>query len=146
MSNPEAPHDDPTQVEQPVQTDPTQTGQTDTTPTDTTPTDRTQAETTEQLDRTDAIRAFAFDEPQQATGPDTTTWPPAVPERPSGPHAPAIVLGLVCLAVAAIVLAQELGNLSVDWGNIGPIGIVGAGALLVLFGLAGLFSSRRKSH
>ena len=64
----------------------------------------------------------------------TAAWPPAVPERPSGPHAP------------AIVLAQELGSLRVDWGDIGPLGIVVAGALLVLFGIAGLLSSRRKSH
>ena len=148
MSTPEAPHDDPTQVEQPVQTD-----QPDTTPPDTTPPDTTQiTEPTEQLgtrdstDSTDATRAFAFVEPGHGDQiADDTAWPPAVPERPSGPHAPAIVLGLVCLAVAVIVLAQELGRLSVDWGNIGPLGIVTAGALLVLFGLAGLLGSRRKS-
>ena len=56
------------------------------------------------------------------------------------------MLGLVCLAVAAIVLAQEVGSLSVDWGNVGPLGIVAAGAVLVLFGLAGLLSSRRKEQ
>ena len=50
------------------------------------------------------------------------------------------MLGLVCLAVAAIVLAEELGSLSVDWGDVGPLGIVAAGAVLVLFGLVGLLS------
>jgi hypothetical protein len=70
-------------------------------------------------------------------------WPPALPERPSGPHAPAIVLGLVCLAVAGIILAQELGSLTVDWGDIGPVGIILTGAVLVLFGLVGLLTSRR---
>jgi hypothetical protein len=158
MSNPEAPHDDPTTVEQPVQTD--QTNQTDAADTtdaqaqtraQTERLDTTQTHQTEQLDTADATRAFAFDSPHtdpvgEGTVADDAAWPPAVPERPSGPHAPAIVLGLVCLAVAVIVLAQELGSLSVDWGDIGPLGIVVAGALLVLFGLAGLLSSRRKAH
>ena len=75
--------------------------------------------------------------------PTTAAWPPPVPDRPSGPHAPAIVLGLVCLAVAVIVLAQEVGSLSVDWGDVGPLGIVATGAVLVLFGLVGLLTSRR---
>lgn len=134
MSNPEAPQDDTTQVEQPVQTDTTQT-------------DTTQTEQTDQLDTTDATRAIEVDDAQQPAhqAADEAPWPPTVPERPSGPHAPAIVLGLVCLAVAGIVLAQEVGSLNVDWGDIGPLGIVATGALLVLFGLAGLLSSRRKS-
>ena len=41
------------------------------------------------------------------------------------------------------MLAQELGSLSVDWGDVGPLGIVAAGAVLVLFGLVGLLTSRR---
>jgi hypothetical protein len=125
---------------------------------------------TEQLDTTEATSALATD--QQSTNTDlfgnpvksddrsddqepavagTTTaseqpdWPPVLPERPSGPHAPAIVLGLVCLAVAGIILAQELGDLTVDWGDIGPFGIVVTGAVLVLFGLVGLLTSRRNS-
>jgi hypothetical protein len=80
-----------------------------------------------------------------ATGTQDRGWPPTLPERPSGPHAPAIVLGLVCMVVAGIILAQELGSLTVDWGDIGPVGIVLTGAVLVLFGLVGLLSSRRNS-
>ena len=155
MTNPEAPQDDTTQVEQPVQTDATQT-------------DTFQAtEQTEQLDTgDDATRAIEVDDAERPAEPvahwasdrpaaepaeapaaaDEAVWPPTVPERPSGPHAPAIVLGLVCLAVAAIVLAQEVGSLNVDWGDVGPLGIVATGALLVLFGLAGLLSSRRKTR
>jgi hypothetical protein len=83
-------------------------------------------------------------EPTEQLDTDDHTPAPAVPERPTGPHAPAIVLGLVCLAVAVIVLAQEVGSLSVDWGDVGPLGIVATGAVLVLFGLIGLLSSRRK--
>jgi len=135
-----------------------------------------QSETTEQRDRTEATRAIGVeDEPARdlfgnpvglrddvhdaatpattrnsgTTGPAATGdggWPPVLPERPTGPHAPAIVLGLVCLAVAGIILAQELGSLTVDWGDIGPVGIVLTGAVLVLFGLVGLLSSRRGSR
>ena len=68
---------------------------------------------------------------------------PAVARRPSGPHLPAILLGLACLAIAGLALAQELGQLQVDWGNVGPLGIVAAGAVLVVLGLVGLLTSRR---
>jgi hypothetical protein len=63
--------------------------------------------------------------------------------RPTGPHAPAIVLGIVCLAIAGLVIAQEVGSLKVDWGDVRPLGIVAAGAMLVLFGQLGLMTSRR---
>ena len=57
---------------------------------------------------------------------------------------PAILLGVICVAVAGLVLAQELGDLTLDWGDIGPLGIALTGGVLVLFGLLGLVSSRRK--
>ncbi|MEO6413697.1 MAG: hypothetical protein ABIO48_14010 [Pedococcus sp.] len=143
MSNPEAPKDDTMRLEQTVQTEPT-----------------------EQLDTSDPTRAVDVDQPQPAEpvmdeavtdqsadqaaadrpAGDTEAWPPPIPDRPSGPHAPAIVLGLVCLAVAVIVMAQEVGRLSVDWGDVGPVGIIATGAVLVLFGLVGLLTSRRKAN
>ena len=118
MNNePETPQDDTTRWEQNVQDEATRT------------------DPTEQLDLPDSTRAIDVDEQRQ----------PPTPDRPSGPHAPAIVLGLVCLAIAGIILAQELGDLTVDWGDIGPVGIVLTGAVLVLFGLVGLLTSRRNS-
>jgi hypothetical protein len=45
--------------------------------------------------------------------------------------------------VAVIAIAQEVGSLTVDWGNVGPLGIVAAGAVLVVLGLVGLLSSRK---
>jgi hypothetical protein len=142
--------DETMQLEQTVQTDRTEKVDT--------------ADHTERLDTSDATRAIGVEE-QPTSGDlfgnpvvdraddrpftaaahstDERTAEPVLPPRPSGPHAPAIVLGLVCLAVAGIILAQELGDLTPDWGDIGPFGIIVTGAVLVLFGLVGLLTSRR---
>ena len=169
MAKPDAPQNDPqddttfdttagdstadetTQLEQTVPSDTQQFNETD------------QFSDTERLDTSDATRAIGVDE--QPTTRDLFGNPVdraddqpvtvathgsgeqaaalALPPRPSGPHAPAIVLGLVVLTVAGIILAQELGDLTPDWGDIGPFGIVVTGAVLVLFGLVGLLTSRR---
>lgn len=72
-------------------------------------------------------------------------WAPVHPgpDRPSGPHWPAVVLGVVCLVIAALALGQGLGRFTVDWGNLGPLGIVAVGGVLVLVGLVGLMGRRR---
>lgn len=111
---------------------------------------------TEQLPRVDATQQLPTETdrtaaPEEREPVDTTVfgaaaaWPPPVPPRPTGPHAPAILLGLVCLAVAGIVLAEELGNLTVDWGDVGPLGFVAVGAVLVVLGAVGLISSNRRN-
>ena len=99
-------------------------------------------------EETSTTRTAATESTSEATpsaAPTAGAWPPPVPPRPTGPHAPAILLGLVALAVAGIVLAQELGNLTVDWGNVGPLGFVAVGAVLVVLGVVGLISSNRRS-
>ncbi len=109
--------------------------------------DETSDETsvTEQLPRQDATRHLPAEDDRTAAGAATPApWPPPVPPRPTGPHAPAIILGLVCLAIAAVVLAQELGSLTVDWGDVGPLGFVAVGAVLVVLGAVGLVSSQRR--
>jgi hypothetical protein len=157
--------DDTTQLEQTMHTEPTERLETAERLETTKQLETTgQPEATEQLDTTAGTRAIGVAEQPSSTdlfgnpvhhdddrvaaaasGSADREWPPALPERPSGPHAPAIVLGLVCLVVAGIIFAQELGGLSVDWGDIGPVGIILTGAVLVLFGLVGLLTSRRNS-
>jgi hypothetical protein len=68
----------------------------------------------------------------------------AEPERLRGPYLAPVILGLVCLAVAGLAFAQEVANISIDWGNVGPLGIVAAGAVLVVLGALGLVASRRR--
>lgn len=68
---------------------------------------------------------------------------PTEPDRVRGPHVAAVLLGLACLVIAGLVLGQELGDLSIDWGEVGPLGIVAAGAVLVVLGALGLAASRR---
>lgn len=102
-------------------------------------------------DHTEDTRVIQTEQP--TTGPEPTEptqhadAPPAeaaAPGRPSGPHLPAILLGLACLVIAGLAMAQELGHLQVDWGDVGPLGIVAAGGLLVVLGLVGLLTSRRR--
>ncbi|HEX5522326.1 MAG TPA: hypothetical protein VFX53_02680 [Pedococcus sp.] len=69
---------------------------------------------------------------------------PAQPEYVRGPYLAPVILGLVCLAIAGLAFAQELGGLTIDWGSVGPLGIVAAGAVLVLLGAIGLVASRRR--
>ena len=64
------------------------------------------------------------------------------PARPRGPNASAVVLGLVALAMAALIIANETMSLQVDWSRLGPGAIVGVGALLVALGAVGLVRRR----
>jgi hypothetical protein len=69
---------------------------------------------------------------------------PGQPEYVRGPYLAPVILGLVCLAIAGLAFAQEIGGLTIDWGSVGPLGIVAAGAVLVLLGAIGLVASRRR--
>lgn len=81
------------------------------------------------------------DQPTDQPTAEVTAQTPA--SRPRGPHWPAILLGLVCVAIAGLALGQELGAFTVDWGHLGPLGIVAVGGVLVLVGLLGLLGRRR---
>lgn len=76
-----------------------------------------------------------------------TLAPPVPPQAPPvvrGPYVAPVILGLVCLVIAAAAFAQEIAHWTIDWGNVGPLGIVIAGLVLVLLGGLGLLTSRRR--
>lgn len=97
------------------------------------------AEPTEPTHQTEPTRQT---EPTHPTHPTEPAAPAAI-ERPRGPHLPAILLGIVCLAIAVLAVGQELGGFTVDWGSLGPFGIVLVGGVLVAIGLTGLLGNRR---
>lgn len=89
--------------------------------------------------------AIAASEPPDRSGATTAeSGPPDAPTAPRGPAAGAILLGVTCLVVAALVLLYQLTVLRVDWAVAGPLTVVGSGALLVLAGLRGLGWARRQ--
>lgn len=98
----------------------------------------------------DPTREIEVEQPAHEQ-PAPVSWAPepateaAPPRRPSGPHLPPVLLGIVCLAIAGLAIWQEVTDVQVDWGNVGPLGIVAIGALLVLLGLVGLLGSRRRN-
>ena len=94
-------------------------------------------------DRTEALPAP--DRTEALPAPSHPQEPRQEPERLRGPSLGPVILGLVCLVVAGAVLAQEVGNWTIDWGSFGPLGIVAAGAVLVVLGAVGLATSRRRS-
>ena len=59
-------------------------------------------------------------------------------EPPSGPAVAPILLGVLVLATAAFALAEQALDLSVDWGQVGPVAILLGGGVLVLLGLLGM--------
>ena len=80
----------------------------------------------------------------QRTQTMATSEPPLAPPVVRGPYLAPVILGLVCLLVAAAAFGQEIADWTIDWGNVGPLGIVAAGLVLVLLGGLGLLSSRRR--
>jgi hypothetical protein len=91
-------------------------------------------------------QASTQEHPAPAAGDASASVGREEPQRPSGPHLPPVLLGIVCLAIAGLAIWQEVTDVQVDWGNVGPLGIVAIGALLVLLGLVGLLGSRRRGR
>ncbi len=83
-----------------------------------------------------------------ATAPATAASPaPPTPPEPtylSGPAPFALVLGLLGLLVAGSVLVDELTDITLPWGDLGPWSVVAAGLVVLLVGAIGLRSSRNR--
>jgi hypothetical protein len=60
------------------------------------------------------------------------------PASHKGPNASPVVLGVVALALAALVIGQETMDLTVDWSRLGPGAIVVIGIVMVVIGAIGL--------
>jgi hypothetical protein len=78
-----------------------------------------------------------------APAPASTPAPPAPPEPQylTGPAPFALVLGLLGLLVAGSVLLNELTDVTLPWGDLGPWTVVAAGLVV---GAIGLRSSRSR--
>ncbi|GAA1248845.1 hypothetical protein FB474_0522 [Oryzihumus leptocrescens] len=83
--------------------------------------------------------------PAAAATPAVAPAAPAVtsPERPRGPHAAAILLGVFAIAVAALAILRETTDLTVSWSQLGPGSVIVAGLLLLLIGVVGLTRRER---
>ena len=81
-----------------------------------------------------------------APAPAPTPAPPtpAEPQYLSGPAPFALVLGLLGLLVAGSVLVNELTDITLPWGDLGPWSVVAAGLVVLLVGAIGLRSSRNR--
>lgn len=83
-------------------------------------------------------------EPSRAApaGATRAPLPPAAPPR--GPHAPTVLLALICLAVAGLAIARQVvGYLGLPWTGSGPVIIIAAGVVLLAIGLLGIVRERR---
>ena len=60
-----------------------------------------------------------------------------------GPNTGAIVLGVLCLVLAGLAIAQETSSFQVDWTVFGPGAVVGVGVLVLLMGVLGLARRQR---
>ena len=85
------------------------------------------------------------DTPQDVPGPvpagSVATAP--VTRASRGPNTGAIVLGVLCLVLAGLAIAQETSGFQVDWTVFGPGAIVGVGVLVLLLGVLGLAHRQR---
>lgn len=63
--------------------------------------------------------------------------------RPTGISWVTLILGLLCLGLAALVLILQLVDVAIDWSTAAPIFVVSAGALLVIAGIASMVAKGR---
>ena len=79
----------------------------------------------------------------RAVGAGVVTPPGGLVTVRTGPRPGAIMLGLLCLLVAAYTMIRQTTAWRFDLSLVGPISIGAFGTLLLLVGLVGLLSRRR---
>lgn len=100
------------------------------------------------MDKTEAIeipRVAPYERVGAPPEPPMTESTQAAPEiiRPTGISWVTLTLGLLCLSLAALVLTLQLTNVAIDWSTAAPVFVVGAGALLVIAGIASMVTAGR---
>lgn len=70
-------------------------------------------------------------------------WPPR-PAPLAGPAPFPVVLGILGLLLAGSVLVAETTEVSLPWSDLGPWSVVVGGLVVVLVGVLGLRSNRRR--
>jgi len=93
------------------------------------------------MNKTEAIKTPS-DAPYEPLTP-TDAFPTQGIVRPTGISWVTVTLGLLCLGVAALVLTVQLTDVGIDWSTAAPVFVVGAGALLVIAGLASMTTQNR---
>lgn len=85
--------------------------------------------------------------------PETTPEDGPQHEPQNGPQSPpyrtglsvgTVLLGLLAIALAAYTVAEQLTDIAIDWNRFGPFSALAAGLVLVLLGLWGMTSNRRR--
>jgi hypothetical protein len=93
-------------------------------------------------DATEPLRETDPTEPLRET--DPTEPPRALPAPPSGPHAPTVLLALICLVVAGLAVARQVvGYVGLPWSGSGPVIIIATGLVLLAIGVLGIVRERR---
>jgi hypothetical protein len=92
------------------------------------------------------------DQTDQTDHADPTTplqWvePPATPEPagPRGPSVPTVVWGLVFALFAAAIMTAQVSDVDLNLDVTAPAALLVAGVVLVVWGIAGLGRSRRRT-
>jgi hypothetical protein len=70
--------------------------------------------------------------------------PPIEPIRRTGPSVPTVVWGALLALVAAAVISHQVSTVDLNLGLSGPLVLLGAGAALVVWGIAGIGRARRR--
>jgi hypothetical protein len=83
------------------------------------------------------------DVPAPAPAPAGSVATAPVTRASRGPNTGAIVLGVLCLVLAGLAIAQETSGFQVDWTVFGPGAVVGVGVLVLLLGVLGLARRQR---
>ncbi len=103
-------------------------------------------EPTEPVDRPEPTEPVERGEPTERSEPTEllTVVDRPEPSQRLGPSVPTIVWGLIFALIAAAVIGNQVSDVDVNIGLTGPIVLLAAGAVLLVWGVAGIGRTRRR--